>query len=74
MGNSLLLYLVQQDSTAIPHQDQNRVGLAGLRLKRVLDCIDAKRGSDTHLAELAEAVATRIHPARGKDGHRLHRW
>jgi AraC family transcriptional regulator len=52
----LILYLAQHYSTAVPHQDHSRGGLAGLRLKRVLDYVDAHLGGDIHLTELAQAV------------------
>ena len=53
IGNSLILYLAQHYSTAVPVQDQIRGGLPGLRLTRVLEYIEANLSRDIHLDELA---------------------
>lgn len=54
IGNSLILYLAQHFSSFIPGQDQLRGGLPGLRLKRVLEYIEANLSRDIHLDELGE--------------------
>lgn len=57
IGNSLILYLTQHYSTAVPGQDQVRGGLPGLRLKRVLEYIETNLSRDIHLDELAETAS-----------------
>lgn len=56
IGNSLILYLAQHYSTAMPRQDQTRGGLPGLRLKRVLEYIEANLSREMHLNELGETA------------------
>jgi len=56
IGNSLILYLAQHYSTAVPRQEPCRGGLPGLRLKRVRDYIEANLSRNIHLDELAETA------------------
>jgi len=56
IGNSLILYLAQHYSTSVPSQHQIRGGLPGLRLKRVLEYIEANLSRDIHLKDLSETA------------------
>ena len=56
IGNSLILYLAQHYSRAVPGQEQIRGGIPRLRLKRVLEYIEANLSCDVHLDELAETA------------------
>jgi AraC family transcriptional regulator len=56
VSSSLILYVARHYSTAVSHLDHLRGGLPGLRLKRVLDYVDANLGDDIRLSELAEAA------------------
>ena len=57
IGDSLILYLAQHYSTDVPGQDQIRGGLPGLRLKRVLEYIEANLSRDIRLDELAQTAS-----------------
>lgn len=57
VSNSLILYLAQHYSIAVPGQDHVRGGLPGRRLKQVLEYIEANLSRDVHLDELAETAS-----------------
>jgi AraC family transcriptional regulator len=57
VSNSLILYLAQHYSIAVPGRDHVRGGLPGLRLKQVLEYIEANLSRDVHLDELAETAS-----------------
>jgi len=56
VGNSLILYLAQHYSIAVPGRDQVRGGLPGVRLKKVLDYIEVNFSKDIHLNDLAQTA------------------
>lgn len=56
IGNSIILYLAQHYSNSPLGQVQVRGGLPGLRLKRVLEYVEANLGREIHLNELAETA------------------
>ena len=60
IADSLILYLAQHYSTAPRGQDQIRGGLPGLRLKRVLEYIEANLSCDIHLEELAKSAGLSV--------------
>jgi len=56
VGSSLILYLAQHYSIALPGRDQVRGGLPGVRLKKVLDYIEVNFSKDIHLNDLAQTA------------------
>ena len=56
VGNSLILYLAQHYSIAVPGRDQVRGGLPGVRLKKVLHYIEVNFSKDIHLNDMAQTA------------------